>query len=66
MARLIIGHVTHETAKIWVRGGEFCHWAKVCVFKDGKAVDQQWLNLEARHAYTGCLEFKNLKDKVFY
>ncbi len=66
MARLIIGHVTHESAHIWVRGTEAGNWAKVTLSKEGETVGHKWLQLEQRHGYTGCLEFKKLSHASAY
>lgn len=66
MARLIIGHVTDTTAKIWVRGKCFFHWAHISLSQNGKHIKTEKLELQERHGYTGCMEFKGLKARTDY
>ena len=62
MARLIIGHTTHNSARIWVRGHPRYPVAVVNV-KGGRS---RTTRLEERHGYTGFVDFKGLKPKTPY
>lgn len=66
MARLIIGHVTPVSAKIWVRGEKDYVWANITVLEKGNVAGSAQLLLEERHGYTGCAEIKGLKPATAY
>jgi phosphodiesterase/alkaline phosphatase D-like protein len=59
MARLIIGHVTDERAKIWVRGDRRYSFAQLRVWHEA-TTQSKTVVLEERHGYTGVAEFRGL------
>lgn len=67
MARLLIGHVTDTTARIWVRGTQDCPVAFVDLLdsKD-RVVESRSARLEERHFYTGILDFEGLSPRRVY
>lgn len=60
MARLIIGHTTHRSVRIWVRGDETHPHAFVTVERPSGAPITKHVPLEARHIHTGVVEFTRL------
>lgn len=61
MARLIIGHVTDTTARIWVRGDDRHPVAFITLHNEVTGTtDNAVTTLEARHGYTGVVEFRGL------
>ncbi|MFC4992762.1 alkaline phosphatase D family protein [Rubritalea tangerina] len=65
MARLIIGHTTHSSTKIWVRGDRNFPHAFVTLTDPNKKNTQK-VSLEERHFYTGVVEFSSLKPSTNY
>ena len=63
MARLIIGHVTSNSAMIWVRGDKKNPVAFVKVAPGNKSTT---LTLEERHGYTGAVEIAGLRHDTDY
>lgn len=66
MARLIIGHITDSSVKIWVRGENSHPWANLTIFEGVNTLKTIQLELEERHGYTGCIEVKNLNANIRY
>ena len=65
MARLIIGHVTDSSAKVWVRGTAEYPFAFVTVNGPG-APKPERVTLEKRHFYTGVADIPGLKAHAEY
>ena len=57
MARLIVGHVTSNSAKIWVRGDRKVPFAFITVNPGAK---QEVIALEERHGFTGVVTIAGL------
>lgn len=67
MPRLLIGHVTDTTAKIWVRGSERNPVAFVeVVDSQNQPVAEKKKRLEERHFFTGVLDFGGLTPRRVY
>ncbi len=64
MARLIIGHVTESSVKIWVRG-ERRYPVAFVTLRPGRFKPRQ-LKLEPRHGYTGVIEITDLSQDKEY
>jgi len=65
MARLIIGHTTHNATRIWVRGHERYPVAFVRLIGPSTNRTKRF-TLEARHGYTGVVDFRQLKPRTAY
>ena len=65
MARLIIGHTTHNSVLIWVRGEQRCPVAFVAI-RAGNSTQEKSVLLEERHGYTSVVEFNGLKSNTMY
>lgn len=65
MARLIVGHTTNKTATVWVRGDARYPNAFVTLW-GGRSPKEETISLEARHGYTGAVEFGGLKQRASY
>ena len=61
MARLIIGHTTHESVTLWVRGEVRYPFAFVEVSDSGGVVATKKIALEERHGFTGAAKIEGLK-----
>ena len=66
MARLIIGTTTHNSTRIWVRGDERHPFGFVRLIGPTSVRNPQPIELEARHFYTGCIDFQRLKPDTEY
>lgn len=67
MPRLIIGHVGHDEARIWVRAGERFPFAFIsCQAEGGGPPLQQSIRLEERHHFTGVFPLKDLAPDTRY
>lgn len=67
MPRLIIGHLTGETARVWVRGSADNPVAFVDLLDSSrKVVDSKSARLEERHFYTGVVDFEGLTPRRVY
>lgn len=65
MARLIIGHTTHDSTRTWVRGTSDHPVAFVKLIGPG-APKEKSIILEERHGYTGVVDFEGLKHRTTY
>lgn len=65
MPRLIIGHTTHNSATIWIRGDHRYSHGFVTVEGPGKKQTKHVL-LEQRHGFTSVAIFKGLKPRTQY
>ncbi|GAX62221.1 phosphodiesterase/alkaline phosphatase D, partial [Candidatus Scalindua japonica] len=66
MARLIIGHTTNDSVRIWVRGKDRYPVAFITVNGSGNYMETRSIELEERHGYTGVVVFGDLKDNEEY
>lgn len=60
MSRLIIGHTTHNSVRIWVRGDRFNPVAFINVSADGMSRNRK-MTLEERFGFTGVFDFGTLQ-----
>lgn len=65
MARLIIGHTTHNSTNVWVRGTDRYPHAFVRITGQNKNQLKK-LSLEERHGYTGVVRFTGLAPRTAY
>ena len=65
MARLIIGHTTHNSARVWIRGHQEYPVGFVTVSGPGGPYLQR-IELECRHGYTGIVDYKGLRPRERY
>lgn len=66
MARLIIGHTTENSTRIWIRGHSRYPVGFVSLEDQGGALQNQSVLLEARHGYTGIVDFGGLSANSVY
>jgi hypothetical protein len=71
MADLIIGHTTHEDARIWIRGSSRQRWAQISLERcDGRhdpgAIDSGPIKLRPDDDFTHVASFSGLKAKTRY
>lgn len=66
MARLIIGHVSSSSVRIWVRGDRRYPHAIVQVSGPSEGTPTSKLHLEERHGFTGVIEVKGLSASTDY
>jgi hypothetical protein len=68
MAELIIGHTTHDSTRIWLRGDERHPWARVTLKPQpfGEAVCSAELALQRERDYTAVAAFDGLRPDTFY
>ena len=66
MARLIIGHTTHRSALLWVRGDERYPFAFVEVSDGQSAPKRRTVKLESRHFFTGAATLSVLQSETEY
>ncbi len=64
--RLIVGHVSHETAKIWGRGDAERPYMRVRATDPQGQVSESFTSLSADDAYTGVASLGGLEDSTAY
>jgi phosphodiesterase/alkaline phosphatase D-like protein len=65
MARLIIGHTSHNLVRLWVRGDRRYPVAFLRFSGPGAPAEAK-MELESRHGYTGVIEVKGLQEDSLY
>jgi hypothetical protein len=67
MPELIIGHTTHDAAKVWVRGDRRLRWARVILSAvDGHRHASEILALPSSRDYTGVATIRGLRANTDY
>lgn len=66
MSRLIVGHVAHQSARIWVRGSKTHPVAELEVRGSGGPLSAKPITLEERHFFTGVFEVDGLAQDEEY
>lgn len=66
MAELIVGHTTHDSAKIWVRGDRKHARASISLLRDGRDAGERLLDLGRASDYTGVATVGDLYPNESY